>query len=140
MGDLTIDGTMSLGSLIKAVEAVPRRSPFNATDNREHCVWIGLRGLAPRGFCSYRGDYSHLAIVITTNGDKGMDRALFLEELRAQIGAVHQGWKGGEYTMTADTPVWAVTHPGFSGSNAIVGVLWNNDEIVLNVETEFDAA
>lgn len=61
--------------------------------------------LLPKGFCcphSYRGYYNELAFVPTTDVTVGQ----MIESAENAVGNVYTGWKGGEYTMFDDTPVW----------------------------------
>jgi hypothetical protein len=41
--------------------------------------------------------------------------------LRAANGATFHGYKGGEYEMDDDTPLWVANH-GNSGGTAVVGI------------------
>ena len=45
----------------------------------------------------------------------------FLEMLIDAIGKTYEGWKGGDYKMKRDTPLW-VAHSGHTSETKIVGV------------------
>ena len=83
---------MTLGDFIDALETCDQARMICLEDGR----LIG-------DFLSYRGDYSHLAIcsgsVPTTVGE-------VLEKARAAVGAKFVGYKGGDFVMRRDTPLW----------------------------------
>ncbi len=60
---------------------------------------------------SYRGTYSEVAFCVTTDVTVGE----MLDAAHSAIGAVYEGWKGGEYRMEGDTPVWLVQDVGDCG-------------------------
>lgn len=74
----------------------------------------------PTTLASYRGYYEDLALGYDEKGNYPTVAEL-ITRLESAIGEVFTGWKGGDYTMTRDTPVW-VANPGESGSTVIVGV------------------
>lgn len=76
---------------------------------------------------SYRGYYDQLAL--GWHGDTPTVGEL-LTELRSAVGGIYYGWKGGEYTMTKDTPVWAANR-GESAQLGIVEVFLGTSEVIL---------
>jgi hypothetical protein len=80
---------MTLGSLIERLETLP---PETMVD--------GIR--YPH---SYRGYYSDLAFEM---GDK-IKAADALALCRSAMGEVFRGWKGGEYQMGRNTPLWVAS-------------------------------
>lgn len=82
----------------------------------------GLRQADPEGWVyltsphSYRGYYSDLALEPTTTPIKVWE---LINQLSDVIDTELTGYKGGEFLMSADTPVW-VSHYGTTGS-ALVG-------------------
>lgn len=59
---------------------------------------------APLGITSphsYRGYYNELAF----EPIEGVTVAAMLADARSAVGATYTGWKGGEYTMSENTPV-----------------------------------
>lgn len=95
--------------------------------------------LSPSGLDSYRGFYDHAAMGWVQGGGlwsndtdcwptvervvKGLEKAI-------APGKTYQGWKGGTYKFTRDTPIW-VANSGHTGSTAIVGVRSNSSFVVL---------
>lgn len=55
-------------------------------------------------WCSYRGRYSDLAVTFSEGRERPIGK--IQEELEELVGATFTGWKGGEYSMNEDTPVW----------------------------------
>lgn len=100
---------MRLGDLIDAIEACPPTWH----------VYFDFCQCVPTTLASYRGFYDHLAIAFETDGQMAVEA--LLAELRQAVGNVFWGYKGGEYTMTENTPVW-VANRGRYTQTAIVAV------------------
>lgn len=78
---------MTLDELIAALEKVdPATEVENGFENPH----------------SYRGYYDELAFEPAEN----VTVAHMLQQARSARGATYTGWKGGEFTMDGDTPVW----------------------------------
>ncbi len=75
---------------------------------------------------SYRGIYTHLAL--EPNGSRAVVN--MLKEAREAIGHTFTGYKGGEFTMGVDTPIWVAEY-GESGNQALVDLEVKNDGIHL---------
>lgn len=97
---------MTLGELISALEKVADKSKLVKT----------LGGTYVGGLCSYRGYYEDLAIMPRL--DTGLTAGELLERARNAVGQQFSGWKGGEYTMDRDTPLWLAD----SGCSLGIGV------------------
>lgn len=111
--ELGLFGTATLGALIDALERRPQDSE----------VRFAFGYFAPKGLGSYRGFYEHLAIGY--DADAPMRTvADFLSDLRDAVGRMYEGYKGGEYCMSRDTPIWVAGY-GESTSTAVVGVAGN---------------
>ena len=74
-------------------------------------------GSAPGEVDSYRGYYSDLAFEPT---DKDRTVADVLADLKAAKGATFNGYKGGDFVMGENTPLWAAPY-GFCGP-AVIGL------------------
>lgn len=107
--DLSIYGPATLGQLIDALAKCPK--------DRE--VMFDFCGIGPTTFDSYRGYYDHLALGY--KDDHRIRAGELLELAQACVGATYTGWKGGEYRMTRDTPVW-VANPGDTHGTGVVDV------------------
>ena len=92
----------------------------------------------PSGLGSSRGYYEHLAIdyADARYGDKRemMTVGELLSVLRSAVGKSFTGWKGGEYFMYLDTPLW-VDHQGIWSSTAIVGVREETKDYLVLLQT-----
>ena len=54
----------------------------------------------------------------------------FKNMLKLAIGEVFEGYKGGDYTMSKNTPVWVANY-GNSGNTGIVDVIHDEYQVVL---------
>ncbi|HVX20914.1 MAG TPA: hypothetical protein VHB02_06185 [Acidimicrobiales bacterium] len=75
-------------------------------------------GKPPGRFASWRGVYQELTL---TPGKESVRVRELLAKAKKADGGVFNGWKGGEFTMSRDTPVWAddygdFDHRGIIGS------------------------
>ena len=115
---------MSLGQLIDALKDV-RTS--NGKDGLTVC--FDFEYSRPTGFDSWRGVYAELALNFSFDG-----RETSLEDLiswaEESVGKTFEGYKGGDFTMTRETPVW-VANCGNSGSTAVTGVYDDGWQVVL---------
>lgn len=82
---------MTLGDLIAFLEAVP---PETVVPLGFHCPH------------SYRGYYCDLAFEPAKNVTVGA----MLADARSALGATFEGYKGGDYEMSADTDVWLANY------------------------------
>lgn len=102
-----------------------------------------LKKLAPlavvRGFGgadSYRGYYSDLAFA-PSNTERTV--ADLLQECEAALGAVFEGYKGGDFTMSDDTPVW-ISGYGECSSLRIVGIQSHEGVFLPVTRNEYEEA
>ena len=114
---------LSLGEVIAEIEECGTQQD-NGQD-KEICYDFGTA--VPTDLESYRGSYNELALGYKLTGyDNDAESAAsakdLLQHLKKAIGKQYTGWKGGQYTMSEDTPVW-VANPGNGGSTAIIGIL-----------------
>jgi hypothetical protein len=99
----------------------------------------------PTGLSSWRGSYAELALnfsfvgygmpgYIKTDGPdlKELTVTEFLAILKSAIGKTYTGWKGGDFVMGKNTPIW-VANDGNSGNTAVIGV--RDDEYAIILET-----
>src|ERR1700730_9480836 len=102
-------GRIKLCQLSRSLEAVGDKTKF---------VMFDFGGYVPGEIASYRGYYSHLAIDWLDRGQECTVNKLLTAAKRA-VGDAYFGYKGGEYVMDADTPIWAA-HWGDCTSTAII--------------------
>lgn len=109
---------MRLGGLIETLRDLPGDLPVRYDD-----------GTYPQEFASYRGYYENLTLV---PGDEPATVKDLLMKAEAANGATFQGWKGGDYTMALDTPVWADDY-GNAYGHGIGMVTASDTEVVLHI-------
>lgn len=110
---------LTLGEMVKFLSDKRRNLPIKFDT-----------GVFPGRLGSYRGYYSDLAIApssdpLTIEG--------FLPSALAAIGAEFTGYKGGEFRMNSDTPLWLSDY-GICSDIAIVGIYATDDEVVLQTK------
>lgn len=103
-------GQFTLGKLIKLLQI---------EDPTAHLRYDFVHFKPTLGIHSYRGYYEDLAVGYGT--DDNITVGELTAKLKEAVGRTYQGWKGGEYRMDTDTPVW-VSNPSEAGGTAIVGV------------------
>jgi hypothetical protein len=109
---------LTLGELIACLSLCPENLS----------VTFDFGRLVPTELDSYRGYYDHLALGFAE--ESRISCGELLARLNAAVGTTFGGWKGGEYTMYEDTPVWAA-NPGRSTDTAIVDVVKQHGRVVL---------
>lgn len=107
---------LTLGGLIEALEAAPARAVVTFSDGRH-----------PREMDSYRGYYSDLAI---SCGSEPMTARGLLSIARAALNAEFTGYKGGEFMMKEETPLWRSEY-GHNSGEAIIGADVRQGSVVL---------
>lgn len=107
--------TMTLGQIIREVEKAKPDAVVN----------FAFARLSPNGIASSRGTYSQLAIGYAV--DRTVIAADMLTMLRGANGSTFDGYKGGEYVMDLDTPVWVDNWGEWTGT-AIVSIEVENGE------------
>jgi hypothetical protein len=129
---------MTLGVLIDKLEAVPL---VYGSDNEPKTVRYDFEFCIPTTLDSWRGSYDELALgwdyqgyapgdAPDHNGTEELTLDGLLNELKSAIGKGFCGWKGGDYVMSRDTPIW-VANPGNSGNTTITEVVDNGYEVIL---------
>lgn len=110
---------MDLGNLSAELSIVPSDTPVRTEDG------FGLEG--PH---SYRGYYDQAAIEPTTQGLNAGELEKVIDDF---IGTTVEGWKGGDFYMDVDTPVW-ISHEGSASQQALVGTEMRDGVLVLITE------
>jgi hypothetical protein len=93
---------LCLGDLITALEAVPEAWPVQLDRDPEHSLG---------DVDSYRGYYSDLAFEVGPPRSAGE----VLAQAREALGATFEGYKGGDFVMGPDTPLWLSSYGTSSG-------------------------
>lgn len=124
---------LSLGELIEKIQSCG----VLKENNEPKYVDYDFGTAIPTTLDSWRGVYRELALGYELTGydseknHHGQKLATdLLEHLKSAIGKTYDGWKGGEYEMDEDTPVW-VANSGNVGNTAIVDVLDDGYRLVI---------
>lgn len=128
--DMEASGQLTLSALTRLLEekGAGRNPPVRFED-----------GSVPDGFHSYRGYYDHLAMGsrLPEASECPVRAQNLLRELRYANGGTYHGWKGGEFVMGDDTPVWRA-EAGVSPGQRIIGVELQDDELILKLAPRDD--
>ena len=123
----------SLGKLISEIE----KCGLEKNDGEIKDVYFDFGTAIPTDLDSWRGSYSELALGYRLSGYDNSNEHFadckadkLLEHLKSAIGKEYTGWKGGEFTMNENTPIW-VANSGNSGNTSIIGVLDDGWRLVL---------
>ncbi len=122
----------TLGDLIDRLATIPLlHDPWGDRPAEPKVVRFDFASMAPTDLRSYRGFYHELAVGFTDEYSARPTLEAFLTRLKKAVGGTFYGWKGGDYRMTEDTPIWVAEH-GNTSETAIVGVRDKGYEVVLD--------
>jgi hypothetical protein len=122
----------NLGMLIDKMKEIIDNHK-NDEKEKEVLVNYDFEYLFPRSFSSWRGSYDELALDFYEYDYKDIKPLTIQQFYKLCLDTVGQeftGWKGGEYIMSRDTPIW-IANSGHSGSTAIIDVLDKGYEVIL---------
>ncbi len=116
---------LTLGKLIAEIE----KCELKISSGHFKTVDFDFGSAIPTRLASWRGSYAELALGYKLSGRDAYDRNnnnsitadILIQNLKEAIGKSFEGWKGGDFIMNEDTPVW-VSNPGDSGNTGIIGV------------------
>lgn len=94
-------------------------------------ICFDFANFAPTTFDSYRGYYDELALGFEDNSNVTVKELLDKAE-EAQRGTF-TGYKGGKFTMSSNTPLWASNY-GRTSSTAIVDIVNNDYQTIIVTE------
>lgn len=120
------EGLMTLGELIDRLE--------NVSDKDKGVITSG--GTYAAGFSSYRGYYEELAIVPSI--DNWQNVTEFLQHAKDAVGKTFTGWKGGEYLMDRDNPLWLAA-PGHCPGIGLKKIIETDYNVILVGKKTSDA-
>jgi len=131
---------LTLSELVGRLEAITPEWEFRG-EKHPKLVYFDFAETAVGRPTSWRGSYAELALTFNElergayYGYKVSHLADVLQDLKALLrpGNTLQGWKGGEYQMTVDTPVW-VAPWGQSSRTAVVGTRDLGVEVVIDTD------
>ncbi len=114
---------VTLGTLVEVLERVQKFTPSRLVELDA--------GPSPFGPHSYRGHYSDLAL---DSQNKPITVSELLKLLKPLVGKKLVGYKGGEYLMTNDTPLWVAEY-GELSNVAIVDIQFESKNVILVTKT-----
>jgi len=121
---------LSLGQLTAKFETIAAKQKYVIEKwGHEAEVVLDFCGLPVIDIGSWRGAYEELAIGFNCEGD-GIDVSAFLAVLVATDGKTLTGYKGGDFLMTKDTPVW-VDNYGKCNHEAVIDVVDDEFQVVV---------
>ena len=107
----------TLGQMIEALETLPSETPVEGVGDLE----------------SYRGYYSDLSFETSGASERTVERVL--ADCRAALGACFTGYKGGDFWMTGNTPLWDSPYGDSSGLK-LMGLDVRDGVVRLRIEKE----
>ncbi len=121
---------LSLGQIIEKLEVLAEKSKEQEEERDEPMqVDYDFGTCIPTKLASWRGNYSELALGYMLSGyDNDKDHFAkttvheLLAEMKSAMGKVFDGWKGGEFMMGENTPVW-VDNQGNASNTAIIDIV-----------------
>ena len=119
---------LTLGELIAKIEAVVKKG-YKCHDGSEPTVRYDFEYLFPTTIDSWRGSYAELALNFETSGEE-LPVSKFLELLKSAVGKTFEGYKGGDFAMDENTPIWVANY-SHSGNTAVVDVLDCDYQVIL---------
>ena len=97
-------------------------------DEKAH-IRLDFDGQCPRYLDSWRGSYCEIAINYDSV-DPVISVAEFVGKCKDAVGDEMEGYKGGEFIMGRNTPVW-VSNYGMAGNLGVIGVKQQGDEVII---------
>lgn len=121
---------LTLGELILKIKPIViKQAAIIEIYKHEAQVVYDFEHLFPTAIDSWRGSYSELALDFKAEGES-MKITDFLAMLESTVGKEFTGYKGGEFIMSRQTPVWVANY-GNSGNTAVIDVVDNEYEVIL---------
>lgn len=126
-------GVMTLGELVARLENAQLKGAKKvAIDGPDDLLGDGEEK-HPGHVDSYRGVYAHLAIEPTSTPCEIED---LIARLREADGKTFTGYKGGNFTMNRNTPIW-VSRRGEASEYAVVDVVFGDYGSTAFIKVEY---
>jgi hypothetical protein len=121
---------LSLGEMLLKLEPIIKKQK-EIIDKYKHeaTVSYDFEYLFPKTIDSWRGAYEELALDINLEGEP-LKVTEFYNLLKSCIGKKFTGYKGGEFIMSKNTPVWVANY-GNSGHTCVIDIVDNEYEVLI---------
>jgi len=126
---------LSLGEIILKLEKIIETHPNR--NYKEISVKYDFGECYPTSLDSWRGSYVELALNYcdvghhsTVPNPKMLNVLEFIEMLKDAIGKTFEGYKGGDFLMEENTPVW-VSNYGYASFSAVIDIKDEDCEIII---------
>jgi hypothetical protein len=123
---------LTLGEILLKLEPILKKQETVIEKyGKEASVKYDFGRLSPTYVSSWRGDYRELALdYVGTNNKKPLTISMFYEMLKDAIGKIFTGYKGGDFLMGKNTPVW-VSNYGESTCTAVIDILDEEHTVII---------
>ena len=121
---------LTLGEMILKLEPIVEKQ---SERDEEAKIQFDFEYFFPTDINSWRGSYDELALNIKNYeyGKKGpMTVSDFLKLLKDTVGKTFQGYKGGYFKMSKNTPVWVANY-GNSGNTAVIDIVDDGWQVLI---------
>jgi len=127
---LAASDQLTLGEIIAKLEPiVEKQKAVIEKYGHEATVQYDFEYLFPTSIDSWRGIYAELALNFESEGTR-MTVSDFLKMLKDAVGKTYTGYKGGDFTMSRQTPVWVANY-GNSGNTAVIGIVDDEHTVII---------
>ena len=116
---------LTLGGLIDGLKRLPQDQP----------VYYDFARFVPTSLESYRGYYEDLALGYRERDARDARTGNLCTACMDAVGRLYTGYKGGNYRMVRDTPIW-VANRGEAVGTYLVGVRTNDYATILLTATD----
>jgi hypothetical protein len=121
---------LTLGEIILKIEPILKKQEMiKEKYKHEAAVVFDFEYLYPIDIDSWRGIYRELALGFES-GDNKMTVVDFYKMIKDCVGKTFTGYKGGDFVMGKNTPVWVANY-GNSGNTAVIDIIDNEYEVVI---------
>ena len=120
---------LTLGEMILKCEAIEK------SVKSEDSVYVkfDFEYLFPTRLNSWRGIYAELALNFVneeSEKEKPLSITEFTKLLKGAVGKTYHGYKGGDFQMSRQTPVWVANY-GNSGNTAVIDIVSDGYGVII---------
>lgn len=128
---LAASDRLTLGEMILKLEPIVEKQKDRKPDEEAH-VRYDFEYLYPTKIDSWRGVYAELALNFEDSRSSRSELTVteFLQLLKDAIGKTFTGYKGGDFTMSRQTPVWVANY-GNAGSTAVIDIVDGGHQVII---------